>query len=174
MSLLPALLATLLAAPGTNDCNARLQQKLNTDLLLDYQAFDQTPDSGFRTLAADCPRQAADLVEAWVGVNGEPSHSLRWHIAQLRAEAGQTEAAIVAARASLRANEDPDPDFRWNDYVSAIIAFLENDRADFDSHRERVAAATHRHPGNRMNLAFLDRLGRGFGKPYREALQLTD
>jgi hypothetical protein len=167
--ILPLLLA-LAATASPSDCEVRLQQKLLTDLELDYQTFDQTPDSGFRTLAADCPQQAGDLLEAWMQRNGEPSHSLRWHLAQTRAEAGQTTEAITAARASLRPNEPQDAAFRWNDYVQAVIAFLQNDRERFDQHRNNVAAGVEAHQGNGMNLKLLDQLGAGFGKGYREAL----
>ena len=47
--LIPILLA-LAATASPSDCEARLQQKLLTDLELDYQTFDQTPDSGFVTI----------------------------------------------------------------------------------------------------------------------------
>jgi hypothetical protein len=173
---MPFLTALVLVSAITvaHSCAERLESKLGTDLTLDYQAFDQTPNSGFRTLAADCPAEAATLIEAWIARNGEPSGSLRWHIAQLRAEAGQTARALVEARASLRDEEPPGVAFRWNDYVRSVIAFLENDRAAFDRHRAAVAAGVDAHPGNAINLRFLDRLEAGFGSSYRKALASDD
>lgn len=71
---------------------------------------------------------------------------------------------------SLRADEPEDAPFRWNDYVLAVIAVFEHDRATFDRHRDRVAAFANAHDGNALNLRFLDRLGARFDAGYAGAL----
>lgn len=173
------VIAWLLAVPlpaaagdAPEDCAARLHAGMEADLALSWQAFDQTPGQGFRRLAeAGCPREAGDLIEAWIARNGPTHRSLHWHLAQMRGEAGQMPEAIAAARASLRADEPEDAPFRWNDYVLAVIAVFERDRAAFDRHRDRVAAFAHAHAGNAMNLRFLDRLGARFDAGYAGALR---
>lgn len=179
ISLLPPLvLANDIVAETDADpdlrCGALLERQQSAALQLDYTAFDQTPGSGFRVLAeADCPREAADLIEAYLQRPDATQSSLRWHLAQMRAEAGQTDAAVRAARQSLRAEAAADAAFRWNDYVHATIAFLQKDRPTFDQHHRQVTAAAERHPGNAMNGRLLDALGRHFDASYREAVRAT-
>ena len=165
--------ATPAPSPATGpDCSTLYRERIAADLDLPYETFDQTEGRGFRILAgAGCPAEAADLIEAWVAKNATTRRSLDWHIAQMRAEAGATEAAISAARRSLISETEARASaFKWNDYVLAVIAFLHNDRAAFDRHRGVLAAAAGDHAGNAMNLRFLDRLAAGFGGSYAAAL----
>ena len=167
----PILASLLLLASATTDCGALLSAQREAALKLDYEAFDQTEGSGFRVLAgAGCPREAADLIEAYLQSSGTKESSVTWHLAQMRAEAGQTPAAIAAARKVIRADEPEDADFKWNDYVHAMIAFLEKDRAAFDRHLARVRGAADRHYGNDLNARLLERIGRHFDMSYAEAL----
>lgn len=153
------------------DCSKLLADSRDAMLQLDYQAFDQTEGQGFRLLAkAGCTAEAADLIEQYIAHTGATQSSLTWHIAQLRAESGQTQAALVAARKVLR-DEPADAPFKWNDYVSAVIAFLEKDRAAFGHHLGRVLAASELHAGNAMNGKLLQRLELGFGGSYMDALK---
>jgi hypothetical protein len=166
-----ALLAVSPAPAPDTDCAARLQRHLASDLTLSYTEFDQTMNAGFRVLAPDCPGEAADLIEAYIAKNATVENSLVWHIAQLRATAGETEAALVAARRSIITPEKAAATkLRWNDYVLATIAFLEQDRAAFDSHRDAVAAGIDEHAGNGMNLALLDRMGAKFHASYDDIM----
>lgn len=159
-------------ASATPDCHALYRERVAADVDLPYETFDQTEGRGFRILAgAGCPAEAADLIEAWVAKNATSRRSLDWHIAQMRAEAGATEAAVAAARRSLVSEAEARANaFKWNDYVLAVIAFLREDRAAFDRHRAVLAAAADAHAGNAMNLRFLDRLAAGFGGSYAAAL----
>lgn len=177
-SMLPLLLvlaavdftaATPAAAAG---CAALYRERIAADLDLPYETFDQTEGRGFRILAgAGCPAEAADLIEAWVAKNATSRRSLDWHIAQMRAEAGATEAAVAAARRSLISETEARANaFKWNDYVLAVIAFLHKDRAAFDRHRAVLAEAADAHAGNAMNLHFLDRLAVRFDASYANAL----
>lgn len=166
-----ALLAV--QAKAETDCERLYQQHLESDLSLSYKAFDQTMGSGFRALAKEgCERHAADLIEAYIEANDAGQDSLRWHIAQLRANHGAYAEAIEYARTTLldedRAAEVP---LRWNDYVLATIAFLEKDRQALIRHRDRVAEGVDDHPGNEMNLRLLDALIEHFDASYSEAMQ---
>jgi len=153
------------------DCNVLYQAHLATDLTLEYQAFDQTQDQGFRVLAAaGCYREAADLIEAYVAATHAEQSSLRWHIAQLRATHGDNESAIRYARETLNDNEVKAAGaLRWNDYVLATIAFLENDPDALQQHRDNVAEAADGHPGNALNLKLLNALQRHIGQSYAYA-----
>lgn len=151
------------------DCEALYQQRLKSDLVLDYQSFDQTEGRGFRALVATpgCEKQAADLIEAYIAANGAKQRSLRWHIAQLRATQGDAAAAIAAAKTVLSDKDDHVPGaLRWNDYVRATIAFLEKDRPALQRHRDAVAAGRDEHFGNALNLNLLDNLLQHFERDY--------
>ncbi len=153
------------------DCDTLYAAQLPAALTLDYQQFDQTAGRGFRVLAeAGCPRQAADLIEVWVAHTGETRSSPRWHVAQLRGEAGEIEAARVAAQASLRTDETADAPFRWNAHVRACIAFLDGDRSAFDAALAELDAATAAHAGNSINAGFWRRLQPHFALGYAAAL----
>lgn len=168
-----AAISTTAPAAGT-DCAALYQQHLASDMELSWRAFDQTEGSGFRVLAsAGCYREAGDLIAAYLQAQERRNHSLHWHLAQMRAEEGENEAAIAAARRSLRSDEAADAAFKWNDYVRAVIAFLAKDRVAFDRH-VAVLAAHDDDPGNAMNLGLLRKLEAGFGGSYRDALRAVD
>lgn len=161
------------AASAEVDCQQLYREHLESDLTLSYEAFDQTMGSGFRELSAQgCEREAADLIEAYIEATGAEQNSLRWHIAQLRASHGDYEQAVRYARSSLIENEDLSArPLRWNDYVLATIAFLEEDREALQRHRDRVAEGVDEHRGNAMNLRLLDALIEHFEASYAEALR---
>jgi hypothetical protein len=173
MSLALLLLSSSLlgASAATADCDQLLGDTQAAALALDYQAFDQTPGQGFRVLAeARCPRQGADLIERYIEHTGASQHSLRWHIAQLRGEAGQTDAARAAAMASLRVDEGIDAPFRWNAHVRAYVGFLDGDRAAFDAALAELDDHAAAHQGNVMNAGFWHRLAPHFELGYSGAL----
>ncbi|MDX1570371.1 MAG: hypothetical protein R3200_07790 [Xanthomonadales bacterium] len=165
------LIGLLLAAPhaiAEVDCAALFAEHLETDLGLSYHEFDQTPRQGFRSLAgAGCPAEAADLIERYIEETGATEGSLMWHIAQLRAVAGDYEAAIAAARRCIR--EDDTGDFRWNDYVYGTIAFLQRDRQALIRFRDAVAAGVDDHHGNAMNVRLLNAMVEHFDEDYAYA-----
>ncbi len=161
---------TFVASTGVQaaDCSALLKEHLQTDLSLSYREFDQTQGKGFRAMG-DCDKETADLIEAYIQKNGEAS-SLVWHVAQLRAMAGDYQQAIIQAKRVLHSKEDAAKiPLRWNDYVLATIAFLENDKASLIAHRNAVAEGAEAYPGNKRNLELLDGLIRDFGSSYKYA-----
>jgi len=166
------LFYTLFASISPNECDLFLEEYRDEALQLDYQAFDQTQDSGFRWLAGKgCTSQAADLIEAYIEVNGSTQRSLIWHVAQLRGESGNTSAALQAARSSLDSEESSDAPFRWNAHVHAYIAFLEQDRQAFDQNLEELLSSTDQHQGNGMNASMWKKLEPHFELGYAQALK---
>lgn len=109
-----------------------------------------------------------------------------WHEGQVRAELGETDAAISLMERARHApvehgfNQDD-----WNIYVDATIAFLRGDKASLLRARERLAnfpwpvghsytdekgvRHTTRPPNWPPNLNVVDGLVRCFGHPYAEA-----
>ena len=61
------------------------------------------------------------------------------------------------------------PDFDWNDYVLATIAFLQKDRAAFDLHRSSLKGNASKSPLNAANVAAIERLALCFEKAYAAA-----
>jgi hypothetical protein len=172
----PALAALLILqgaaqAATPADCQAAYREHLASDLSLPYERFDQSEGQGFRALALlGCEKEAADLIEAYIAATNARDSSLRWHVAQLRAEQGANAEAVLQAKSVLDPHEDlaKDP-LRWNDYVLATIAFLEHDREALVRHRDKVAEGQAAHFGNALNLKLLDSLVKHFDRDYRYA-----
>ncbi|MCX9158587.1 hypothetical protein OPU71_20940 [Niveibacterium sp. 24ML] len=138
---------------------------------LSYELFDQTDQSGFRVLAAQgCNSEAADLISEYIKATGSTRSSLRWHIAQLRATAGDYPTAIEFAKLSLSPAEDFSLNaLRWNDYVLATIGYLERDKNGLLAHRANVEAARTLHFGNELNLKLLNALVEHYDRDYKYA-----
>ncbi|HET7811008.1 MAG TPA: hypothetical protein VFL16_10570 [Steroidobacteraceae bacterium] len=147
-------------------------------LALDQHAFDQDLDGGWRPLGdkPQCQLVAADLLRDYRERHHNEATILIWHEGQMRALAGQTEAAI----ALFERCHVPSSSSGWNEYVDATIAFLKGDRKSFDAARESLAAYPKpasfdlKDPMGRPiewppNLNVVDELGRCFGMPYRQA-----
>ena len=110
-------------------------------LSLDEQAFDQDMSNGggWRSVAAvpGCDLAAAVLLRDYRAAHKSSSTTLAWHEGQLRANAGQTDEAVVLMNASRKPKE---VDLAgWNHYVDATVAFLEGDREALLAARERLA-----------------------------------
>ncbi len=165
-------------AIAADSCGELYEKHLKTDMKLSYQDFDQTETKGFRALAGNCPKEAADLILAYIKTNDAKEGLLIWHVAQLRATAGQTNEAISYAEKSLRSDkQDMASKFRWNDYVKATIGFLKKDKAMLKKHRDAVAKDKEKAFGNAINLRMLDALLGNFEKSYalaaKEVVPLT-
>lgn len=167
--LLISLFSTNLLA---SECEQEYRARLESDILLSYEQFDQTLNAGFRSLAASgCNKEAADLIEEYIKATKSPKSSLRWHIAQLRATQGDYPAAVKSAMTVLREKEDfkADP-LRWNSYVLATVAFLERDKEKLILYRNSVADGKDEFWGNKLNLKLLDSLIHHFDKDYKFAM----
>lgn len=156
-------------------------------LALPLHQFDQT-ERGWRSLdAKGCEAVGADAIARYREVNlealaGEDLGTLVWHEGQLRAAAGQTDAAIAQMLEAHREESDA-----IQPYVDATVAFLRRDREALLAARERLlalpvpdyfAAAVERHrinypdyppPTWPLNRDKVEGFVACFDRPYREA-----
>ena len=132
-------------------CESVYQQHFKTDMALSYEAFDQTPQQGFRALAADCPLQAIELIKNYIILNHAREDSLRWHAAQLLGEVGKTDEAIKYALSTLR---DKPGTLLWNEYVQGYVAYWQGDQKKLKAAIEVLESVTE-HKGNAMNARLL-------------------
>jgi len=132
-------------------------------LSLDPWTFDQT-DQGWRSLSQ--PRAISairDYISKYVrqgrfvnapkGMKKLDPRTLYWHLGQLLAMAGDRDSAVSAMRSSLGADQD------WNDYAQATIAFLANNKPQFEKYVDRPNS----------NSETIKRLAAGWGRPYKDA-----
>lgn len=108
-------------------------------LAMDQKQFDQDKDIGWRKLAdAGCDLEAADLVKRWRIAHQSSASILYWHEGQLRANAGQTSAAISLMERSRKTQKE-DAGFGWNLYVDGTVAFLRQHRREIELARAKLA-----------------------------------
>ena len=169
-----ALLLATIAVPvraSDADCAAALKKIGDAALRAPVGQFDQDSSVGWRALSdRGCFAEAAQLIEYYALDYDSKYRALKWHLAQMHALAGNVEKALEAAQLSLSPiQEQMHPDFDWNDYVLATMAFLRGDRPAFDKHRAALKAASPRNLMNAANESAIDRLDRCFGKRYEDA-----
>ncbi|WP_395374240.1 hypothetical protein [Marinicella sp. W31] len=139
------------ADSSTSQCESLYQQHFKSDMELSYQAFDQTPQQGFRALAAECPQQAIELIKNYIILNNAQEDSLRWHLAQLLGEVGKTDEATKYALSTLR---DKPGTLLWNEYVEGYVAHWQGDLEKLKTAITVLESATE-HKGNAINAKFL-------------------
>lgn len=167
-------LSLVLLSCGTKAWAADCQQSMNAlgpaAMQMSFDEFDQG-EKGWRSLSKeDCFAEAALLIERYSYSYDSKYRVLKWHLAQMHALAGNTAPALAAAELSLNPAQDQmHPQFDWNSYVLATIAFLRNDRANFDTHRAALKAKTAKDSMNAPNDQVLDLLAKCFGKSYAAA-----
>ena len=183
MILLTLLASALLGQTAPSGC----LQPDAAMLALPLHDFDQTP-AGWRSLDAEgCEAVGADAIARYREVNrerlaNEDLGTLIWHEGQLRAAAGQTDAAI----ALMLEGRDGESE-AIQPYVDATVAFLRQDRAALLDAHERLlglpvpdyfAAAAERYRVNYpdlpplvwpLNLNKVEGFIACFDRPYREA-----
>jgi hypothetical protein len=183
MILLPLLASALLGQAAPTDC-PRPDAAM---LALPLHEFDQTP-AGWRSLDSEgCEAVGADAIARYRELHrealaGEETGTLVWHEGQLRAAAGQTDAAI----ALMLEGRDGESD-AIQPYVDASVAYLRRDREALLAARARLvalpvpdyfarAAERYRtsypdHPPLTwpLNLDKVDGFIACFDRPYREA-----
>lgn len=154
-------------------------------LSLDYGAFDQDPQLGWRSIdnRPECRLDKANLIREYherLQARGEPVvwdtaqgsvtlsdtgevRILYWHEGQLRAFAGQTAEAATLFHKSLQpAGQNYGA---WNQYVLGSIAFLDGDLQEL----ERNAGILQEYDPDSLNLRVLQRMIHCFGTTYAHA-----
>ena len=105
-------------------------------LALSPEAFDQDFGGGWRKIAErpECRADAARIIALYREASTFWQRTMAWHEGQIRAELGETEAAIVLMQMARRPDiENGSANGQWNAYVDATIAFLNRDRAGVES-----------------------------------------
>jgi hypothetical protein len=141
LMLSPALIVQVSpAAPAPAPSASSCAYDREAALALGFNRFDQDPEAGWRRLAAipSCKAEAANLIHDYRSFMLAVMPVLYWHEAQLRAEAGDTAAAVSLMERSRQPDEADASG--WNPYVDATIAFLRGNRAAFDAARTKLLA----------------------------------
>lgn len=144
----------------------------------DFQTFDQSP-LGWRQLAKgdnSTSLEIAQLIDAYHLDKMETltSHQrgiLYFHAGQNYAFAQLPELSLRRFANSLNPGEPANPEFHWNDYVRATIAFMKKDRAQLEAAMGRLGSSSHF--GDAINFAFVKRFERCFDFTYAEAYSGT-
>lgn len=181
------IIATLFTClPAAAQPEDQCTYDLGAMMRLDFDAFDQTHGSGWRILGntPGCEAVTAELIARYrIEKIEDQRRGLMHHEAQLRAAAGQTDAAIALLE-ELRTDETAPEMLAYRD---AELAFLRNDRDALIAARERLmrvpppegfsetlARFRERYPDQTppswpLNIETVDSLIACFGRPYGEA-----
>jgi hypothetical protein len=108
-------------------------------LELDQKAFDQDFNGGWRKIADNgCKKEAADLIRDWRRIHTSESTTLYWHEGQMRAEIGDSPAAVELFKKAIKTPEE-EAGFGWNLYVEGSVAFLNRDKLTLQRARDALA-----------------------------------
>lgn len=166
--------------PNEHSCPVSVQVMMG----LPIKVFDQDQDAGWRAIESKpgCGESdAAEVIKRYRLAAEDRLKTLTWHEGQLRANIGETTAAMELMSRSRRDGDDTG----WNDYVDATVAFLRRDRRALDMARARLASTplpkgfswvddkgatrTDTPPDWPTNLDIVDGLRSCIGKSYFEA-----
>ena len=148
LSIAALVLALLIAVPGitiSDEADYPSTGKCEFDrealLALDFNAFDQDFDGGWRQIAKDkdCSLVAADLIREYIDRHEPEQKIIVFHEGQMRAKGGQTDRAIELI-SSTREPEGQNSYFGWNYYIDATIAFLAKDKRRLIEAKDALAA----------------------------------
>lgn len=140
------------------------KEEYDSLMLLEYEAFDQTSNGGWRRYSDDVELQI-QLVQDYIQLHRSTQQSLRWHLGQLYGMNDDYESAIEQFEQCLSYNPEDDVyKAAWNYYVNATIAFMKRDRNLFNAYFDSL-----QNHNETMNIHVLIRLKENFDKSYREA-----
>lgn len=142
------------------------QSKIDSLMALDFQAFDQDMQGGWRYYSNQMRfGLAASLIENYLQQHPEMEKNeaavMNWHAGQMYAMDEQEDLAIPLMEASRKEENI----MMWNEYLDATVAFLKKDRKTFDKNLKALSSY------NNPNLRLLQILEASFEKSYREALE---
>ena len=161
----------LSSSAASPDCATQLSKASQSELSLPSHEFDQDEKRGWRALAATgCTAEAAILVERYLIGYESNLRSLKWHQAQLLAMTDKYEQATAAARQAINPSEEAQhPNFKWNAYVLATIAFLNKDSQELARQVQVIESGVKAEPMNKVNLEVVVGLMRCIDRPYKVA-----
>src|SRR5690606_2004176 len=136
----------MLEGPNLQQCTVSPQA---LDLFMEqaFWTFDQSP-FGHRSLFRPptyCKTTSSSLIDFFLltslgTVSPSEKRILYFHAGQDHAFSEATQTAVARFREALNPDEPANPDFHWNAYVTATIAFLNKDRATLEDARRRFPA----------------------------------
>jgi hypothetical protein len=145
---------------------------------LSWEAFDQSPTSGWRPLAGRGDYAgAARMIEAYLDhrhdiLPAQRGYS-RFHAGQLRALHGETDEALLHFDRATVTDMPPEFPQSFNVLVVGTRSFLRDDMAAVRAARDEVAAMTGLTARDSMFLDALDLLTRCEGLTYREVYDVA-
>ena len=146
------------------------RHRLQSDLMLNFNSFDQTQGQGHREYAdRGCYLGAAKIIDIYHIQNQGvllpwQSRVLSFHAGQMYAFENLYDIALTRFKRSFKPTEGPNSKLSWNAYVSATIAFLKKDMVLLQKNRQVLASNPT--PGNLINLRVIDAFIQCFNKPY--------
>lgn len=173
------IMATLIASLGcfstqAQDCTITPIEELRL-LSLSYHEFDQSLGGGWRVYGdQDCYDLSAYLLDSYQDnypilhkdtLLDWQSRVMSWHAGQMFAFNNKYELAKNRFQDSYNPKEAADTPLLWNDYVSATLAFLEQDFSKLQRHRDRIANGP-LFQGKKGNLDVVNGFLKCFGAPY--------
>jgi|688.fasta_scaffold180682_3 hypothetical protein len=155
------------------------QNNFNKYLSLSYTDFDQKPKSGWRSLAElekydEAAKSILFYIQNKQHLDEIQVANLYFHAGQMFAFENNYESAIIYFKKSILASEPEHAPVRWNDYVSASIAFLKRDRETLIFHRDEIAAKGTEIQGVIPNLAIVENLLNHIQMPYAEVYHMQN
>lgn len=150
-----------------------IAQEEDNLLSLSYNDFDQAKEGWRKYAKLACYNEVAVLIDKylechWSMLTSLEHRALTWHAGQMYAFNNEYEIAKLRFTYSLDPNESADSLIRWNDYVNATIAFLDNDLNKLQWYRDRIADGSMVN-GTIPNLDVVEGLIIHFGQPYYES-----
>ena len=171
--ILVAFAATLpLAGFAIQSCDLTPEQTASF-MQQDYDTFDQKPQ-GWRSLYTEggaCNLTIALLIDSYhLGHQGQlvpwQDRILYWHAGQAFGFINLYDLAILRFRNTFDPEEATPPEFHWNAYARATIAFLQKDRAALQKALDEFVNTA---PAEVNNFKLVERFVRCFEASYFDA-----
>ncbi len=146
------------------ECMQRYHEQAQLLRNMDLTAFDRTNGKGWRVLAdASCFAQAERLIQDFQALHdGAPSLDI--HLGQMQLRQEKRAEAARSFKSAVRPDR-ADAEFKYNDFVLALAAYAERNRAAFEQHMSEVQKFPENF-GNKMNLRLLHQISDRFDESY--------
>jgi hypothetical protein len=165
---------TILIAPAFAEGQCEVApEKFDEFMKQDYLTFDQT-NKGWRSLifgGRECDLTIALLIDSYnLGHQGKlkPSQEriLYWHAGQSFGFLKLYDLAVARFSNSFDPTEAPNPEFHWNAYARASIAFLKKDKDALQKAHDEFSPVA---PAELNNFKIVERFIRCFDSSYFDA-----